>query len=236
MRKTLTSIGSAIALIGAVVLGSASTATAAPSFATADPPDQLAPEVMAEHPGAEWYAVSPGSGEVLGSNDEPLIEEPAAEPESGTVTPFLIDTPADWTACFVAHDQLWELDSVNYWGSSSGPQVKRIQCGYHDSTTDTGFGWHHIQARHQGEWQGRIDQIDGAGGAWDDLMAFATKNAIEWPLVDVPRGSNNTRCVSAPTMMYDADGDYVYTFNPSAVFATDSDRVITSIPSSSSSC
>ncbi|MEZ3162120.1 hypothetical protein AB1K54_16520 [Microbacterium sp. BWT-B31] len=63
-------------------------------------------------------------------------------------------------------------------------------------------------------------------------MTVATFTAM----VDVPQGSNNTRCVGAPTLMYDQYGNYEYTFYPSVIFGTDTNRITTSIPSSAYVC
>ncbi|MDT0116954.1 hypothetical protein Q9R20_08110 [Microbacterium sp. PRF11] len=67
-------------------------------------------------------------------------------------------------------------------------------------------------------------------------MAFAAAQAIENPIVDIPRGSISTRCVSVPILMYDNDGDYLYTFNPSVAFGSNTLRVITAIPTTTASC
>lgn len=39
-----------------------------------------------------------------------------------------------------------------------------------------------------------------------------------------------------PSLMYDGDGDYVYTFYPTAIFTEDSKTVITSILGSNYTC
>lgn len=125
---------------------------------------------------------------------------------------------------------------MTYWGDPYGPKVINLQCGYHDAASNTGQGWHHIQAGHESQWQDRISQIPGGTGNWDDLMAFAAAQAIENPIVDIPRGSNSTRCVSVPILMYDNDGDYLYTLNPSVAFGSNTLRVITAIPTTTASC
>jgi len=49
----------------------------------------------------------------------------------------------------------------------------------------SGYGWHHIQAGHQAEWQQRLDTANqnGAGpvSTWDDFMALATYAVLKDP-------------------------------------------------------
>lgn len=234
-KRTISGIA-ALAVASAIGAATVPTAALASPQEVNDVPPPLSAEQMSEHPGATWFAVS--NGTVFGSEDEPLIPEPASAPDDGTVTPFLINDPIAWTACFVNHDEDYPLASYTYWGGSD-PKIIELQCGYHNTDTSTGHGWHHISAGHESQWRDRIKQLtsgDPTGAGWDDLMSFANDSNISSPLIDIPRGSNNTRCVSAPILMYDLQGDYEYTFNPSVIFSTDTNRVITSIPSSTPSC
>lgn len=177
-------------------------------------------------------------GQVFGSEDDHLLQRPT-DTAGEVVTPLLIDDAAAWSACFVVHDEDYPLASYIYWEASGDPRVIELQCGYHSTANDTGHGWHHISYQHESQWRDRITQLatgDPTGAGWDDLMSFVNDAVIGWPEVDVPRASNSTRCVGAPVLMYDADGTYEYTFYPSVIFGTDSNRVITSIPGSSYSC
>lgn len=66
-------------------------------------------------------------------------------------------------------------------------------------------------------------------------MAWQIQGAMDFPLVNVPQ-LYNKRCISAPVLMYDGDGDYLYTFNPTTIFTEDTNRVITSYPSTNPGC
>jgi hypothetical protein len=199
------------------------------------PATQLTTQQMASHPGAKWFAANK-DGEIIGSEDQHLMPAPARR-AAGVAAPYLIDDPAAWNACFIQHDQTYRLASYTYYGTGN-PMVIKLECGYHNSSNDTGFGWWHISGGHESQWRGRITQVNGdtTGAGWDDLMSFANETNLGWPFTDVPRGSNNTRCVSAPIMTYNNKGEWQYTFTPSIVFATDNKRIITSIPSTNNAC
>ncbi len=107
--------------------------------------------------------------------------------------------------------------------------IIELQCGY-----STGHGWKHIQAEHQSQWQDRINAA-GGGGNWDDLMSWSNETILGWSMTDVPDGTNK-RCVSAPIMMYDRQGTFLFTFWPTVAVSTNNLRVITSIPTTSTNC
>ncbi|MFT4230553.1 MAG: hypothetical protein QM602_09705 [Microbacterium sp.] len=197
-------------------------------------PPKLSGDQIAEHAGAAWFAVA-ASGELFGSDDAQLFD--VGQEADGYVTPYLIDNLVAWTACFVEHDEDYPLASYTYWGSSSSKTIQ-LQCGYHNSTSGSGHGWHHISVQHESQWRDRIIQLstgDPTGAGWDDLMSFVNDTTIAWPMVDKSHGSKK-RCVGAPVLMYDKYGNYEYTFYPSVIFTTNTKRVITSIPSSSYTC
>lgn len=230
---------------GAIILGVGLSIVLAPPSNAMEPSENYASpnsevvssissEELTAHPDAQWFAVS--NGQVFAYDGE--ASSSTAQLDASTASPSLIDDPVAWSACFTAHDEDYPLASYTYWGSPD-PITIQLQCGYHDSASDTGHGWHHISAQHESQWRDRIIALasgDPTGAGWDDLMSWANDSNIGWPLVDVARATNYTRCVSAPVLMYDADGTYEYTFNPSVVFSTDTKRVITSIPSTNSSC
>jgi hypothetical protein len=67
-------------------------------------------------------------------------------------------------------------------------------------------------------------------------MSWANQTVIGWPFIDQPRGSNNTRCVSAPVEMFNTKGEWQFAFYPTIVFGTDSKHIITSYPTSTANC
>ncbi len=78
-------IAASVACATAVSLG-----IAAPTAALADDGDNEE---------AGWYAVGP-DGEVFDPNARGLWDEPAPDPEPGTVSPMLIDDPVTWLLAF----------------------------------------------------------------------------------------------------------------------------------------
>lgn len=192
---------------------------------------------MAAHPGAKWFAKAP-NGAVLGSEDQRLFpKSTAGVARPDIVSPYLIDDPIAWAACFLRHDQTYSLAHYTYWDPQSNPIIIQLECGYAGSN-GTGFGWWHISDQHESQWRDRIIKVGGNanGDGWDDLMSWSNENTLAWPFIDQPRGSNNTHCLSAPTVMYNAKGEWEFTFNPTVVIGTDSKRVITSYPSTISNC
>lgn len=199
-------------------------------------PRKLTAEQMAGAPGASWYAMN-ANGEILSSEDNIIDLAPPEPALEGEVSPYLIDDPFAWAACFLNYDETYPLASYTWWYTSQATMTIELQCGYHNSATGAGHGWHHIAAGHEQQWRNRIIQTgessDGAG--WDDLMSWVNLETISWPYYN-ERQSNYKVCVSSATLMYDGDGDYVYTFWPSVIFTEDTKRIITSIPSSYSVC
>lgn len=147
------------------------------------------------------------------------------------IEPYLLD-PLAWSACYVAMDDTYTIRTYTYWRQSGGTWTIKLNCGYSQ------YGYKHIEINHETQWRDRIIQAAGGGlgNGWDDLMSWAAEETIAWPFVSTHRPSNNTRCVGAPIIMYDGDGDYVYTFYPSFVFSQDNKYLITAIPGSSYTC
>lgn len=225
----------AVVAIGIGTAGSALASDAA-DMTQAEAPPALTPEQMSAAPNASWYAVSAG-GDILTSEDDLVDLAPPAPAPDGQVSPYLINDPFAWAACFVNYDEDYPLAAYAWTTSAGNPMNIQLQCGYHTSSTGAGHGWHHISVQHEQQWRNRIIQVGGSadGAGWDDLMSWANLETISWPYYYAGQISSKV-CVSSATMMYDNDGDYVYTFWPTVIFSEDSKRVITSIPSSSSRC
>lgn len=119
-------------------------------------------------------------------------------------------------------------DTVVQSMNSARDGTVRMRCG------DSGAGYVHIRSNHQTGW---TRAMVGPGN-WDDFMMFATVNAVEAPSrTAVKPGSK--RCYTTPINLYRWENGvrvFVKTMNPSVVISTNNKMVITSIPTTLSSC
>jgi len=77
-----------------------------------------------------------------------------------------------------------------------------------------------------------------APGVWDDFMMFATVNAVEAPSRTVTKPGSK-RCYTTPIKLYrwvNGNRVFVKTINPTVLISTNNKIVITSIPTTASSC
>jgi len=103
-----------------------------------------------------------------------------------------------------------------------------LRCG------DSASGYVHIRANHQGQWQDRINQV-GTGGLWDDLMVWATGQAVEHPAGGYPRTLGGGKlCYSTPIFMSGPYGSIQ--FNPTIIVSDSNRKIITSYPTTSPAC
>ena len=103
-----------------------------------------------------------------------------------------------------------------------------LKCG------DSASGYIHIRANHQPQWQA---QMTGPG-LWDDYMVWASRQALSAPLVALTQ-SGNKRCYTTPIRLYqvvNGVSSYWKTINPSVVVSMNNKILITSIPSTTSTC
>jgi len=95
-------------------------------------------------------------------------------------------------------------------------------------------GYVHIRSRHQASWESQ----KGSGGLWDDYMVWATSSVVSAPLATYS-SADAKRCYTAPIAVFkyvNGSPQYVKTFNPTIIVSTSSRKVITSIPTNTSSC
>lgn len=168
-----------------------------------------------------------------------VLPAPSAYINEQGIQPYLIDTPAAWIACFgPVFDPNYSLQSfsVNGWGVLDD-FTARLACG--DANTKTS-GWHHIQDRHQSQWQARLDDANSAGpgdaATWDDLMALATSSVLEDPWWYTQEYSGK-RCFTQEILVYENEtGDEIFRAWPSVVVSMTSKQIITSYPSRNIDC
>jgi hypothetical protein len=54
------------------------------------------------------------------------MPKPTTARSLGAVSPYLINDPVAWTACFVTHDETYALASYTYWNASGDPVIIRL--------------------------------------------------------------------------------------------------------------
>lgn len=114
---------------------------------------------------------------------------------------------------------------VKKWKSANDGDI-RLYCG------DAASGYVHIRKDHKGQWEDRVKNL---GGKWDDLMAFATEQALKSPKKTRPK-SGNKRCYTTPVQLRDSRNVVRVTFNPTIIISLNNKKVITSYPSSKDAC
>ncbi len=173
------------------------------------------------------------------------MEEPSSA-EGDIVTPQLIDF-TQWVGCFTLN---WENDEYAWftWFKDGYGHDVTLKCGTHNDLTRQGWGYKHIRGNHESQWQHVYDEfidlgwnwaVDGIEG-WDDLMVAGTGHAITFWTYNSPIKPNNTVCVMGRLWLveYPASGPPVPigSVKTAAVFAIDSDRLITSYPTEALTC
>jgi hypothetical protein len=106
--------------------------------------------------------------------------------------------------------------------------VVSLKCGTNSD------GYVHIRSRHQASWEAQ----KGSGGLWDDYMVWATGSALSAPSA-IYSLADAKRCYTAPIAVFkyvNGSPQYVKTFNPTIIVSSSGRKVITSIPTNTSSC
>jgi hypothetical protein len=105
---------------------------------------------------------------------------------------------------------------------------------------NTSWGYKHIEAGHSTDWQNKLDQIRELGYGfditWDDVMAAGIWAGLSWPDYTRFKPASNSACVVGELAYFTDDFEVIQSFNVTTAFATDSTRIITSYPASSSTC
>lgn len=112
--------------------------------------------------------------------------------------------------------------------ASKSDGVVDLKCG------DLWSGYVHIRDRHQTDWEAQM----GSGAVWDDYMVWASKSILSSPSRVVTQ-VGMTRCYTAPIQVYrviNGINQLWKTINPSVIVSVNNKKVITSIPSTTSSC
>jgi hypothetical protein len=119
-----------------------------------------------------------------------------------------------------------ELNVASFASSVDG--VVSLKCG---TVSD---GYIHIRNRHQSSWE-----IQNLGGFfWDDDMVWATSRALIAPASVIDRPGSK-RCYTTPIQVFryvNGAMQLVKTINPTVLVSTNNKIVITSIPTTKSSC
>lgn len=63
-----------------------------------------------------------------------------------------------WAQCWVMNDSDFTITSHAWWWNAVKTDI-RLTCGHHNDETDGGAGYKHIAARHERDWQTKLDQI-----------------------------------------------------------------------------
>ncbi len=117
--------------------------------------------------------------------------------------------------------------SVSTFPSTVDGQVD-LKCG------TSAEGYVHIRNRHQTSWE-----IQKLGGFfWDDDMVWATSRALIAPASVINR-PDSKRCYTTPIQVFrhvNGTIQLVKTINPTVIVSTNNKIVITSIPTTKSSC
>ncbi|WP_166972280.1 hypothetical protein [Brevibacterium atlanticum] len=111
---------------------------------------------------------------------------------------------------------------------------RTLKCG------NKGWGYIHIRTRHEKDWKTVNKDTIMNWPFWDDLMWDATQEVLEDPDFHLEK-KNNKRCYTKKfkilyTGKEEGDDAYEVEFYPSVIVATDSDRIITSIPTKEHLC
>jgi hypothetical protein len=153
-----------------------------------------------------------------------------------TVSPSLINFD-QWFRCYSLNEENTVFELYTHYWDGVGKDI-RLKCG------TSGWGYKHIRERHEGDWQVKMDTARSRGwnailsqGSWDDLMNASVASTVIWGEFVGGDALNNTKC-SNSTMSFvnTGTGQVVYEFNVTAVWANDSDRLITAYPTSKFVC
>lgn len=149
---------------------------------------------------------------------------------------------SQWVSCYTFNirDEVF-AEYTHFW-DGFGHDV-RLKCGDGGAS---GWGYRHIEERHQKDWQSKLDQARAKGwnpawqgvDSWDDLMAGAAGSVITWPEYVGGNTTSKTTCGVTDLYLVDRDRPQVVlmVIRVAAVWATNSDRLITAYPTPKTSC
>lgn len=235
--KTLSWMAGAVLAFGAL-----SIAAPASAAEVGEVPDATAGEQTEVEPAVEWVVVNRETGARFTQDDlTELIPEPAATAPEGSVTPYLINDPVAYAACF-GFPQNANYPLASYGNVSFATGTVYLQCGPIGLKS---YGWHHMQSNHQSQWEGRVVQMTGlpygspGTPAWDDFMESFIKQTL-WEPGGITKEYSGKRCYTAIFDVYRLSSNgtpvYQYTFNPTTILSMSNNRVISSYPTTSQDC
>jgi hypothetical protein len=152
-----------------------------------------------------------------------------------------------WFRCFSLNQKDDSFSLYTFYDNGNFQDV-RLKCGEQNDATGTEWGYKHIRAGKEGSWQDKLNAARDKGWVpesqnvegWDDLMNIGAGTSITYWNYASPIKGNNTRCTVSNLSFarIDSNGSWqiVYDFNVVAVFAINSDRLITAYPTGSSVC
>lgn len=164
--------------------------------------------------------------------------EPPAAPEAGKIAARLIDWN-QWFGCFSLNN---EADVFSYfWFPWDGRlNAVNLKCG------NSSYGYKHIRERHESQWQDVLNTARARGWqsaqygveSWDDLMSGVTSGVIADPGAGLTKyPTSNKWCTKTTFGLWDSGQKaIIYEFGVETAWASDSDRLITSFPSSRKVC
>ena len=167
------------------------------------------------------------------------LDAPASDSAEGpTVAPYLIDWN-QWFGCFSLNNANDVSANYMFWYDGRGQDV-RLKCGESGK-----WGYKHIREGKEADWQNKLDAARAAGWqasalgveSWDDLMSGVTAGLILYPDYLRKDTVNNKWCANNEFYLQDVNtGRELYSFRVEAAWASDSDRLITSLPTSRTYC
>lgn len=95
---------------------------------------------------------------------------------------------------------------------------------------DSKSGYVHIRSNHEGDWQNVLNKVQG-GGNWDDLINWASKQAVQDPESGMPTGRGSGKWCYAQKITIKGNGNGLkYTFYATTIVSASNKKVITSYP------
>ncbi|MCI0159159.1 hypothetical protein KNO15_20850 [Leifsonia shinshuensis] len=149
---------------------------------------------------------------------------------------------SQWVSCYTfgIRDEVFTM-YTHYWDGVA--HDVRLKCG---EPGGGGWGYRHIEEGHRTHWQQKLDGARAKGWAaeaygvhsWDDLMAGAVGSAVTWPEHIGGSFQSATKCGVTTLYLVDINRPQVVlmSFNVVAVWALNSDRLITAYPATKTSC
>jgi hypothetical protein len=234
MRRIFGSIGTSVVIAALLTIGVTSPVAA----------DEVAGSGEIEllvKVGSELVAVPDAELEQYKLDLEPTEAADSQKQETEPPTTDLISFD-QYVRCF-AQNMEHEIFANYVWYWDGVGRSINLKCGWNN--LDAGSGYKHIRYSHEADWQAKLNAARSAGwntpfantASWDDLMSVATAEAISYPIYVGGSAVNKTTCTVVTLYFGDpTTGNIVYEFNARVAFATDSDRLITSLPTSGTTC